>query len=251
MKALVTGASSGIGRDMARVLSEKGYDLVVVARRVELLEALKNELKTNVEIVNLDISKRENCEKLFEEHKDIDLLVNNAGFGLFGKFDETDLDKEMSMINTNIEAVHILTKLYVKEMKRRDSGKILNVASIAGFMTGPLMATYYATKNYVVELSRAVNKELKKDKSKVRVSILCPGPVRTNFNNVAGVKFELSSLSSEYVARYAINKVLKGKEVIVPGILIKVTKFLNKILPSAIMIEAAYHMQKSKGGKGN
>ena len=100
-------------------------------------------------------------------------------------------------------------------------------------------------------MSRAVNKELKKDKSKVRVSILCPGPVRTNFNNVAGVKFELSSLSSEYVARYAINKVLKGKEVIVPGILIKVTNFLNKILPSAIMIEAAYHMQKSKGGKGN
>ena len=249
MKALVTGASSGIGRDMARVLSEKGYDLVVVARRVELLEALKNELKTNVEIVNLDISKRENCEKLFEEHKDIDLLVNNAGFGLFGKFDETDLDKEMSMINTNIEAVHILTKLYVKEMKRRDSGKILNVASIAGFMTGPLMATYYATKNYVVELSRAVNKELKKDKSKVRVSILCPGPVRTNFNSVAGVKFELSSLSSEYVAKYAINKVLKGKEVIVPGLLIKLTKFLNKILPSSIMIEAAYHTQKSKGGK--
>ena len=249
MKALVTGASSGIGRDMARVLSEKGYDLVVVARRVELLEALKNELKTNVEIVNLDISKRENCEKLFEEHKDIDLLINNAGFGLFGKFYETDLDKEISMINTNIEAVHILTKLYAAEMKKRDSGKILNVASIAGFMTGPLMATYYATKNYVVALSRAVNKELKKDKSKVRVSILCPGPVRTNFNSVAGVKFELSSLSSEYVAKYAINKVLKGKEVIVPGLLIKLTKFLNKILPSSIMIEAAYHTQKSKGGK--
>lgn len=249
MKALVTGASSGIGRDMARVLSEKGYDLVIVARRVELLEELKNELKTNVEIVNLDISKRENCEKLFEEHKDIDLLINNAGFGLFGKFYETDLDKEISMINTNIEAVHILTKLYAAEMKKRDSGKILNVASIAGFMTGPLMATYYATKNYVVALSRAVNKELKKDKSKVRVSILCPGPVRTNFNSVAGVKFELSSLSSEYVAKYAINKVLKGKEVIVPGLLIKLTKFLNKILPSSIMIEAAYHTQKSKGGK--
>lgn len=246
MKALVTGASSGIGRDMAKVLSSKGYDLVIVARRVELLEELKSELSTNVEIVNLDISKRENCEKLFEEHKDIDLLVNNAGFGLFGKFEQTDLDKEMNMIRTNVDAVHILTKLYVQEMKKRDSGKILNVASIAGFMVGPLMAGYYATKNYVVALSRAINKELKKDKANVSVSVLCPGPVRTNFNNVAGVKFSLNSLSSDYVAKYAIEKTLKGKEVIVPGFTIKALKFLNKILPSKLMIEATYHTQKSK-----
>ena len=246
MKALVTGASSGIGRDIAKVLSNKGYDLVIVARRVELLEELKSELKTNVEIVNLDISKRENCEKLFEEHKDIDIIVNNAGFGIFGTFDSTDLDKELSMLNTNVQAVHILTKLYVKEMKKRDSGKILNVASIAGFMVGPLMSAYYATKNYVVALSRGINKELKKDKSKVQVSVLCPGPVRTNFNDVAGVKFGLSSLSSDYVAMYAIEKLLKGKEVIVPGFNIRVLKFLNKILPSKLMIEATYYTQKAK-----
>ena len=246
MKALVTGASSGIGRDMAKVLSSKGYDLVVVARRVELLEELKSELSTNVEIVNLDISKRENCEKLFEEHKDIDLLINNAGFGLFGKFEQTDLDKEMDMIRTNIDAVHILTKLYVQEMKKRDSGKILNVASIAGFMVGPLMSGYYATKNYVVALSRAINKELKKEKANVSVSVLCPGPVRTNFNNVAGVKFSLNSLSSDYVAKYAIEQTLKGKEVIIPGFTIKTLNFLNKILPSKFMIEATYHTQKSK-----
>lgn len=246
MKALVTGASSGIGRDIAKVLSNKGYDLVIVARRVELLEELKKELKTNVEIVNLDISKRENCEKLFEEHKDIDILVNNAGFGIFGTFDSTDLDKELSMLNTNVQAVHILTKLYVKEMKKRDSGKILNVASIAGFMVGPLMSAYYATKNYVVALSRGINKELKKDKSKVQVSVLCPGPVRTNFNDVAGVKFGVSSLSSDYVSMYAIEKLLKGKEVIVPGFNIRVLKFLNKILPSKIMIEATYYTQKAK-----
>ena len=142
MKALVTGASSGIGRDISRALSNKGYDLVIVARRVELLEELKSELKTNVEIVNLDISKRENCKKLFEEHKDIDILVNNAGFGIFGKFDGTDLDKELNMINTNIQAVHILTKLYLQEMKKKDAGRILNVASIAGFMVAPLMSAY-------------------------------------------------------------------------------------------------------------
>ena len=150
------------------------------------------------------------------------------------------------MLNTNVQAVHILTKLYVKEMKKRDSGKILNVASIAGFMVGPLMSAYYATKNYVVALSRGINKELKKDKSKVQVSVLCPGPVRTNFNDVAGVKFGVSSLSSDYVAMYAIEKLLKGKEVIVPGFNIRVLKFLNKILPSKLMIEATYYTQKAK-----
>ena len=131
-------------------------------------------------------------------------------------------------------------------MKKRDSGKILNVASIAGFMVGPLMSTYYATKNYVVALSRAVNKELKKDKANVSVSVLCPGPVRTNFNNVAGVKFGISSLSSDYVAKYAIEKTLKGKEVIIPGFTIKALKFLSKIVPDNLMIEATYHTQKSK-----
>ena len=249
MKALVTGASSGIGRDMAKVLSSKGYDLVIVARRVELLEELKSELSTNVEIVNLDISKRENCEKLFEEHKDIDLLVNNAGFGLFGKFEQTDLDKEMNMIRTNIDAVHILTKLYVQEMKKRDSGKILNVASIAGFMPGPLMATYYASKNYVVRLSEAIREELNKAKSNVKISILCPGPVKTNFNNVANVKFELSSLTSEYVARYTVEKLLKDKFYIVPGKMIKIGKFLSKLVPTPLVAKVCYRLQKSKAGK--
>ena len=246
MKALITGASSGIGRDIAKELSLRGYDLIIVARRTELLEELKKELNTNIEIVSLDISKRENCEKLFEEHKDIDILINNAGFGVFGKFDETDLDKEINMINTNVEAVHILTKLYLREMKKKDNGKILNAASIAGFMVGPLMSSYYATKNYVVSLSRGINKELKKDKSKVRVSVLCPGPVRTGFNDVAGVKFGVSSLSSEYVAKYTVKKLLKNKEVIIPGFGIKVLKVLNKILPSNLMIEGTYYTQKAK-----
>lgn len=246
MKALITGASSGIGRDMARYLSNLGYDLVIVARRENLLEELKNELKTNVEIEVVDVSQKENCEGLYERHKDIDLLVNNAGFGVFGDFTETDLDKEISLIDTNIKAMHILTKLYVKNMKDRNSGKILNVASIAGFMTGPLMSAYYASKNYVVELSSAINKELKKDGSKVRISILCPGPVNTNFNNVAGVRFAVKALSSEYVAKYAIDKTLKGKEIIIPGVFIKILYGLNKLSPRAISTEVTYHSQKAK-----
>ena len=246
MKALVTGASSGIGRDMARYLSSLGYDLVIVARRENLLEELKKDLKTNVEIEVLDVSKEENCKELFEKHKDIDLLINNAGFGLFGEFTEIDLDKEISLIDTNIKATHILTKLYAKSMKEKNKGKILNVASIAGFMTGPLMSAYYASKNYVVELSSGINKELKKAKSNVRISILCPGPVDTNFNNVAGVRFSVKSLSSEYVAKYAIDKTLKGKEIILPGIGIKILYGLNKLSPRFISTELAYHTQKSK-----
>lgn len=246
MKALVTGASSGIGRDMARYLSSLGYDLVIVARRESLLEELKKDLITNVEIEVLDVSQKENCEKLFENHKDIDLLINNAGFGAFGEFTEIDLEKEILLIDTNIKAMHILTKLYSKNMKEKNNGKILNVASIAGFMTGPLMASYYASKNYVVELSCAINKELKKAKSNVRISILCPGPVNTNFNNVAGVRFSVKSLSSEYVAKYAIDQTLKGKEIIIPGIGIKILYGLNKLSPRCISTELAYHTQKSK-----
>jgi hypothetical protein len=251
MKVLITGASSGIGRDMAKSFASKGFDVVLVARRIDRLEELKQEIiskypNAKAEIFGSDISKKENCYELFENYKDIDILVNNAGFGLFGHFDETDLDKELSMIDTNITAVHILTKLYLDEMKKKDSGKILNVASIAGFMVGPLMATYYATKNYVVALTRAIRKELKKEKSNVEVSVLCPGPVKTEFNNVAGVRFSLRGLSSEYVAKYAVKKLLTGKEVIIPGFSIKCIKLFSKIVPDKLLIEIAYHTQKSK-----
>lgn len=246
MKALVTGASSGIGRDIARELSKKGYDLVIVARNKERLEELKQELKTKVEVISLDLSKKENCMKLHEEVKDIDVLINNAGFGDFGKFVDTDIEREIQMIELNITSVHLLTKLYLKDMVKENKGRILNVASIAGFMPGPLMATYYATKNYIVRLSEAIREELKKQKSDVKISILCPGPVKTNFNNVANVKFELHSLTSEYVAQYAVKEMLKNKFYIVPGLTIKVLKFLPKITPTPILAKCTYQMQKRK-----
>lgn len=223
-----------------------GYDLVIVARRKDLLEELKADLKTEIKIEVLDISKEENCKKLFEANKNIDILINNAGFGDFGAFDKTDLNKELSMIDTNIKATHILTKLYLTEMKTKNSGHILNVASIAGFMSGPLMATYYATKNYVVSLSKAINKELQKAGSKVQVSVLCPGPVNTNFDNVANVHFSLKGLSSEYVAKYAIDQMLKNKKNIIPGKMMKLIYLGNKISPSCISLEIAYHSQKRK-----
>ena len=246
MKALVTGASSGIGRDMSRYLSELGYDLVIVARNKDNLEKIKQELKTNVEVIAMDLTQKDNCYKLHEQVKDIDILINNAGFGEFGFFTETSLEKEIALIETNITALHILTKLYLQDMTKKNSGHILNVASIAGFMPGPLMAAYYSSKNYVVALTRAIRKELKKKKSKVKLSLLCPGPVNTNFNNVANVKFAVRGLPSEYVAKYAIDKMLNNKFIIIPGVSIKLTKFFAKILPSPIIEEVAYHMQKAK-----
>ena len=250
MKALITGASSGIGRDMAKVLAQKGYELILVARDLEKLKEVQNELKTEVEIVTMDISKVENCKQLYEQHKDIDILINNAGFGDCGYFTKTNLEKEISMINTNIVAYHTLTKLYLKDMNEKNSGKILNVASIAGFMPGPLMATYYATKNYVVRLSEAIKEELRKQKSKVQISILCPGPVDTNFNKVADVQFALKGLSSGYVAKYAIEKFLKGKFYIIPGWKIKLAKIGCKIAPTSLVSKISYNMQKRKKGTG-
>lgn len=253
MRVLVTGASSGIGRDIAREFAKRDYEIVLVARNVERLEALKEELKkeyeVKVEYLSVDLSKRENCIDLYNKVKDVDVLVNNAGLGDFGEFSETELTKDFSIIDTNITSVHVLTKLYLKDMKEKNSGRILNVASIAGFMPGPLMATYYASKNYIVRLSEAIREELHKAKSNVKISILCPGPVKTNFNNVANVKFELSSLSSEYVARYTVEKVLKDKFYIVPGTMIKVGKCLAKIVPTPIVAKVCYKMQKRKEGK--
>ena len=235
MRALITGASSGIGRDIAKELSQKGYDLILVARNLEKLNEVKEKLETNIETVSMDISNPENCKQLYEKYKDIDILVNNAGFGDCGYFDKTNLEKELQMINTNIVAYHVLTKLYLKDMKAKNSGKILNVASIAGFMPGPLMATYYSTKAYVVRLSEAIREELKKESSKVQISILCPGPVDTNFNKVADVQFALKGLSSEYVAKYTTDKLFKGKFYIVPGWKIKLAKFGAKIAPNALV----------------
>lgn len=246
MKALITGASSGMGRDMAKILSQKGYDLILVARDEKKLEEVKKQLKTETKIVVMDISNEENCKKIYEENKDIDILINNAGFGDCGHFEETSLDKDIQMIHTNIIAYHILTKLYLKEMIKKDSGKILNVASIAGFMPGPLMTTYYSTKNYVVRFSESIREELRRKKSKVQISILCPGPVDTNFNKVADVEFALKGLSSEYVAKYAINKFFKGKFYIVPDWKIKLARIGAKLAPASFVAKISYNMQKRK-----
>ncbi len=250
MKVLITGASSGIGRDLAREFAKLNYDIILVARNIERLQELKKELsnkyKINVVYESVDLTDRKKCIDLYSKYTDIDILINNAGLGDFGNFTNTDINKDLTIIDTNITATHILTKLYLKTMKNRNNGKILNVASIAGFLPGPLMATYYASKNYVVKLSEGIREELKKEKSKVQISILCPGPVKTNFNNVANVKFEISSLSSEFVAEYTVKKFIKNKFYIIPGFQIKCAKFFSKFVPTTILAKCTYYMQKRK-----
>ena len=249
MRALITGASAGLGAEFARQLSSMGYDLILVARREDRLKELSAELSTGTEIITMDLSLEENCYKLFEslENTKIDLLINNAGFGLFGNFTETDLDKEMNMIDLNIKSLHILTKLFAKKFLKQGYGKLLNVASSAGFMAGPLLSSYYASKAYVLRLSEAVDEELRRQNKNVTVSVLCPGPVRTEFDEIAGVSFALSGLESSYVALYAIRKMLKGKRVIIPGFSMKLLVFFSRFVPGRLLTKITYNIQRKKG----
>jgi len=251
MLALITGASSGIGKEMAYYLGELGYDLILVARRKERLEELKKHIKTQVTIYAYDLLKEENLYQLYENVKplSIDLLINNAGFGLFGMFDQTDLNRELEMIDLNIKAYHILTKLFLKDFIAKDQGRILNVASAAGFLAGPRLNTYYATKNYVAKLSMGIYEELRHQKSNVHISILCPGPVATEFTQVAKGKFNIQEENARKVARIAIDQTLKNKLIIVPDIFTKIGLFLNRFIPWKISLKISYKIQERKESK--
>ena len=238
MKALITGASSGIGLDMARYLATMKCELILVARDKEKLEKIQESLPTKVTIIVADLSNEQKVKELYvlTKNEKIDILINNAGFGVFGNFTETDLNKELEMIDTNIKAVHLLTKSFLKDMEKNNYGYILNVASSAVFQPGPLMATYYATKSYVYQLSEAIYYEQKKKQSNVHISVLCPGPVATNFNNVAGVKFGVKPLKSTYVAKYAIDQMFKNKMLIIPGFTMKCAKFFGRFVSDKMLL---------------
>ena len=250
MKALITGASSGIGKNMAYVLANKGIDLILVARNKEEMLKIKENVKVNVLVIELNLLKDKNVFKLYEMCKDenIDILINNAGFGLFGIFTEANLTRELEMIDLNIKAYHILTKLFLKDFVEKDKGYILNVASSAGFMAGPRLSTYYATKNYVLKLTMAINEELRQSGSNVVVSALCPGPVNTNFNKVAMGEFSIKEASPKYVAEYAIDKMFKKKMIIVPTLRIKLGIFLLRLIPYRLQLIYCYHIQGKKLG---
>ncbi|MBR6073331.1 MAG: SDR family oxidoreductase [Bacilli bacterium] len=250
MKALITGGSSGIGLAIAKELANKGIDLVLVARDEKKLKEISEDIKSvNVDYYVCDVSDIKSLEKLYNDNKDIDILVNNAGFGLFGLFNETDLDKELNMIDVNIKAVHILTKLYLKDFIKKDKGYILNVASSAGFLAGPNLSTYYATKNYVCRLDEAIYQELKEMKSNVHISSLCPGPVETNFNKVAGGTFATKGVDATTVAKEAVKGMFKGKMIIVPTFIMKLGVFFSRIAPRKFLLKYIYNYQSKKMSK--
>ena len=248
MKALITGASSGIGKEIAKKLDKLGFDLILVAKtEIKLLET-KKELNNNVQTIGLDLSKEENCYKLYEQVKkdNIDILINNAGFGIYGEFINIDLSKELNMLNTNIKTVHILTKLFLQDFYKKNKGYILNTASTAAFFSGPLMSSYYATKSYILHLTEGINEELKQNKSKVYIGILCPGPVNTEFNKKAKIKFGVKAMEPEEVATYAIKKMFQRKTIIIPGFKNKILVIFGKLIPRNIMKKINYKIQKRK-----
>lgn len=252
MIALVTGASSGIGRDIARSLAKHGINVIITARRRDRLQELKAELTekygVKVKIIAADLSDTAQCVELHRRVKkyNIDIFVNNAGFGVFGEFTDTDLDRELDELDVNIRAFHILFKLFLQDFRKRDYGFILNTASSAGFFPGPCFSSYYASKGYVVRMTQAVHEELRADHSHVSLSMLCPGPVQTEFMDKARVNFSVPPQSSEYVAEYAVREMFAGKLTIVPSNLLKVGIVLGKAVPDCVLAFFARQIQSRR-----
>lgn len=245
MNVLITGASSGIGKSMALYLLELGYNLYVVSTDKNYLDRIFKKYRDRVFTIGIDLSYIDNCYKLYDMLKDkkIDILINNAGFGDAGNFSETDLNKELKMMDVNIRAYHILTKLFLRDMIRNNKGYILNVCSMAGFMPGPYMATYYATKSYILNLTLAISREIERDNSNVKISLFCPGPVDTNFSIVANVKFNTMLINSDYAARYAIDNMFNNKLIIIPPNM-KLNYFFTKVSPISLILFFNSKIQK-------
>lgn len=249
---IITGASAGLGREFAKRFARDGYDLILVARREDRMNELKAKIKKKypdryVDVMVVDLSDIEACKTFAHDigHLPISVWVNNAGFGDCGPFTETSLDKELQMIDVNVKALHILTKLAITALD--GNGYILNVCSSAGLIPGgPYMATYYATKAYATSLTLGVAQELKEQGSRVKISALCPGPVQTEFNDVANVEFSLKGISPKYCVRYAVNQMYRGKTIIVPTLRMKLATIGGKLIPRLTYVRLAGNQQKKK-----
>ncbi len=254
--AVVTGASSGIGRAFARQLAGEGYTLLLVARRRERLTTLAQYLKEqgcDSEVFPADLSQTSECYRLVDALADkwIGVFINNAGFGDCGCFLDTDEEKELEMIDVNVKAMHLLTKLVLRKMEEQKKGALLNVASSAGLIpAGPYMAAYYASKAYVASLTQALAQELKEKGSSVYVGALCPGPVNTEFNDVANVEFALPGIPAESCAAYALKMMKKRKVVIIPTFRMKAAIFAVRLVPRSLYVGITGHQQRKKLGHG-
>ena len=252
--ALITGASNGIGLELAKIHASKGGDLVLVARNKTKLDELKSELehqyKVRVYTIGKDLSTDNSAQEVYEETTmqkiQIDYLINNAGFGDFGMFIETDWKKELQMINLNIKTLTQFTKLYLQVMAKRSSGKIMNVASTAAFQSGPTMAVYYATKAYVLSFSEAVDNEV--SGKGVTVTTLCPGPTESGFQAAAAM--EESNLvkgkklpTAKEVAEYGYSSMMKGKTVAIHGMMNWIMANSVRFTPRALVVKLTRKIQ--------
>ena len=251
--ALVTGAGSGIGREMAKQLAAQGYSLILAARNEQRLRALARTLPVSCDIYVCDLSRRAEAQALaaYLGESRPEIVINNAGFGVFGDVGRVQTDRELAMIDVNVAAVHLLTAEALRMMRARGSGRILNVASSAGlFPGGPHMAGYYAGEAYVVSLTCAAAQELREEGSAITVSALCPGPVDTNFNRVAGVRFALPGIRAEDCARAGLEGMFEGKTIIVPERRLRLAAFAVRLLPRGLMLRLVSRQQQKKGAAG-
>jgi short-subunit dehydrogenase len=246
--ALISGASEGLGNEFAEILAADGYNLLLTARNSLRLRRIQERLtaryRVKVKIVALDLSRPDAPEEIFEysikNGITIDLLINNAGFGNYGYFADTDIETEISMINLNIGALTKMCKLFLPAMIGRGFGRIMNVASTASFFPGPKMSVYYATKSYVLSFSESLNAELKKHN--ISVTAFCPGPTATRFMERANITNSrlfnnplMRVMSAREAAEYGYRALLKGKAVAVPGLMNKLLTLSPRFFPKSII----------------
>ncbi len=237
MNVLITGGTSGIGKELAISYGLLGYDLILVSRKENDLEKIKSKVKTNIKFLSFDLSKEDETYRLLEETKDIDIdiFINNAGFGDIGYITKTSTEKQANMIKLNCLSCFILGKEFIKRFIEKDKGHVLFVSSAASFGVCAYMAEYYATKAFVTSLAHGYYRELKNMKSNVKVHVLCPGPVKTRFEEASGAKFTIRSLDPRSVAKYTIKCIKKNKFEIVPGFTIKLGHFFSHFVPKKVI----------------
>lgn len=248
--ALITGASTGIGLDLAVLAARDGFDCILVSRNEprlhELKKVLEKRYRVSVHVFALDLSEHQAVKRLTSAIADagltVDFLINNAGFGTAGEFIELDAETEAEEVRLNVNALTELTKAYLPGMVERNHGYVLNVASVAAFQPGPYMAVYYATKAYVLSLTEALHAEVKG--TGVHVSVLCPGPTDTGFFNRAGSEMMVSKMPSHLVAFFGYKGVMNNKRVVVPGVSNQLLVAAAKLMPRAVSLEILRRFQK-------
>ncbi len=242
--ALITGGTEGIGLELAKLFAKDNCNLIIIARNKEKLLKVKNQLESKynitVDILSLDLSIHSSCDKIFDfvdkKNISVDYLINNAGIGSFGFFHKGECGFEENLININIISLTNLTKYFLEKMIEKNHGGIMNVASTAAFIGGPKMAMYYSSKAYVLSLTEALHEEVKD--LGIRVSCVCPGPVKTSFQSKAGIKKSEKAkkylMDAEKVAKIAYEGFFKGKAIIIPGYKNKLLVWGTKLLPRSI-----------------